>query len=103
VGKNVGFLKAVAEASAAQDAVLGGLAPDVQAAEQITPVMVEIVRRLQATPLLVVPTLEWIKQKEAELANAQLSVLYTPEELKAMRAAMGGPAEAATDAETKTQ
>jgi len=51
----------------------------------ITPKMVEIIARLQGNLLLVEPTLNWVKQKEAELAGAQLGVLYTPEELEALR------------------
>jgi hypothetical protein len=76
-----GFLAAVAEATAAQDAVLGSESEQAQ----ITPKMVEVVQLLVANPLLVTPTLKWLKQKEAELAGAQLAVLYSSEELTAMR------------------
>ena len=51
----------------------------------ITPKMVEIIARLQGNLLLVEPTLNWVKQKEAELAGVQLGVLYSPEELEALR------------------
>ena len=48
----------------------------------ITYKMVMIIGKLQNNLLLVEPTLNWITQKEAELAQAQLSVLFTEKELK---------------------
>jgi SAM-dependent MidA family methyltransferase len=32
----------------------------------------------------VAPTLNWLKQKQAQIARAQLESLYTPEELEEM-------------------
>jgi len=51
----------------------------------ITPKMCEIIVRLQSNLLLVEPTLNWIRAKEAELAGAQLRLLYSEEELTVMR------------------
>lgn len=45
----------------------------------------EILTILQDTPLLVAPALQWLKKKRAEMAAAQLGVLYTPEELEEMK------------------
>jgi hypothetical protein len=44
----------------------------------------EIVALLHDQPLLVHPTLEWLRTKRAQMAQAQLSVLFSPEELQAM-------------------
>jgi hypothetical protein len=79
-----GFLKSVADASAAQDTVLGDLGV-VPGQVQISPGMIEIINILAATPLLTEPALRWCRQKQSELAQSQLSVLYTPEQLQEMR------------------
>lgn len=44
----------------------------------------EIIAILHQTPLLVGPTNKWLKIKMAEMARAQLNILYTPEELAEM-------------------
>lgn len=46
----------------------------------------ELVALLMAEPILVGPTLEWVKTKRAQMARKQLEVLYTPEQLEAMYA-----------------
>lgn len=43
---------------------------------------------LQEQPILVEPTLNWLMEKRALLAQKQLEVLYTPEQLEAMYEAM---------------
>ena len=48
----------------------------------------ELVSLLMAEPILVGPTLEWVKVKRAEMARKQLEVLYTPEQLETMYAEM---------------
>jgi len=44
----------------------------------------EIISVLRENPLLVAPTLQWLKIKRAAMSRAQLHVLYTPEELAEM-------------------
>lgn len=90
-----GFLKEVADAMTAQDAAVSD--EPAKEAPPITSKMVEIIVRLQANLLLVEPTLQWVKAKEAEMAQAQLGVLYSPGELAAMQEKAGLPAEASTD------
>jgi hypothetical protein len=46
----------------------------------------EIVVLLLQSPILVAPTLNWIRQKQADIARAQLEALYTPEQLEQMYA-----------------
>jgi len=53
--------------------------------EITNPNVLAVARLLVDNPLLVVPTLRWVQTKIAEMAGAQLSVLYTPEELDEMR------------------
>jgi hypothetical protein len=43
---------------------------------------------LQDQPILVEPTLNWLMERRAALAQRQLEVLYTPEQLEAMYAAL---------------
>ena len=60
---------------------------EAQNAPAITnPNIVAVAQLLNDNPLLVTPTLRWVQQKIAEMANAQLNVLYTPAELEEMRA-----------------
>jgi len=47
--------------------------------------IVAIAKTLNDNPLLITPATRWLQQKLAEMAGAQLSVLYTPEELDEMR------------------
>lgn len=56
----------------------------------ITPKMASIVAELQSDDglLLVEPTLRWVQQKKGEMAMAKLRVLYTDEEIVAMRQAL---------------
>lgn len=54
----------------------------------LTDKMVIILDKLQNNLLLVEPTLNWILQKEAELAQVQLAVLFTEEELARKREAI---------------
>jgi len=51
----------------------------------VNPQIVAIAKTLNDNPLLITPATRWLQQKLAEMANAQLSVLYTPEELDEMR------------------
>ena len=44
----------------------------------------EIVDILLGAPILTAPTLNWLKLKQAQMAKAQLEVLYTQEELTEM-------------------
>jgi len=48
----------------------------------------EILKILHDQPILVEPTLNWLRNKTSELATAQLSALYTPEELEELRKRM---------------
>jgi hypothetical protein len=83
-----GFLKALAEIEADNSA--DDLLPSFGAkeGEAITPKMVEIVKLLQKNLLLVEPTLKWIRETEARMTQAQLTVLYTKEELDEMKKAL---------------
>ena len=50
------------------------------------PTVEAIAATLNANPLLVVPTLRFIQQKQSEVAEATLVVLYGREEYEAMKA-----------------
>ena len=41
-----------------------------------------------SNPMLTVPCLNWLHQKQAVIATAKLEALYSPEELTAMREKM---------------
>ena len=64
----------------------GGVGPgDTQSTDLFnSPKFKEIVDILLKSPILVAPTLNWLKQKQAQIARAQLESLYTPEELEEM-------------------
>jgi len=53
------------------------------------PKILWIASTLNDNLLLVEPVKQWIEQKLAEMAAAQLSVLYTPEQLAAMKEKWG--------------
>ena len=87
MGEGNGFLKALVEIEIEQkehDHRFGLVGP-ADANLGITPKMVEIIQLLQKNLLLVGPTLQWIQMKEAEMARAQLTVLYSVEELEEMK------------------
>ena len=44
----------------------------------------EIIAILDSLPLLVQPTLNWLRIKQADMSMAQLRALYTDEQIKAM-------------------
>jgi len=44
----------------------------------------EIIAILSGLPLLVQPTLNWLRSKQAEMSMAQLRALYTDEQINAM-------------------
>lgn len=50
-----------------------------------SPNFIELVHILLADPMLVVPCLNWLHQKQAIIATAKLEALYSPEELAALR------------------
>jgi len=49
-----------------------------------SPKFQELVRTLHEHPILVEPALNWLREKQAQLARAQLEVLYSPEQLAEM-------------------
>lgn len=49
------------------------------------PKILGIAKTLNENPLLVEPVKRWIDMKMAEMARAQLGVLYTPDELLALQ------------------
>ena len=49
-----------------------------------SPKFKEIVYILLDMPILTTPTLNWLRQKRAQMARAQLEALYTQEELAEM-------------------
>jgi len=49
-----------------------------------SPKFQDIVQLLMQSPILVAPTLNWIRKKQAQIAQAQLQTLYTQEELEEM-------------------
>jgi hypothetical protein len=49
-----------------------------------SPKFQEIVYLLLQSPILVAPTLNWLRLKQGEIARAQLEALYTPEQLEEM-------------------
>ncbi len=53
--------------------------------KQLTPRMIEIMRILQEQPLLCQPCLAWLQQKQSQIAESTLAVLYSPEELQRMK------------------
>ena len=53
------------------------------------PRIIEIASMLEANLLLVMPTLTWIQGKLAEMEAARLAVLYSPEELEALKVRLG--------------
>ena len=80
-------LKVMEEEAAQDDITLWGTAVGGAAqSNDLTnsPAYREIVTILHQTPLLVVPTMKWLKAKTAEMARAQLNALYTPGELAGM-------------------
>ena len=64
----------------------GGVRPgDSQSTELFnSPKFKEVIHILLRSPILVAPVLNWLRQKQAQLARAQLESLYTPEELEEM-------------------
>lgn len=58
--------------------------------EPLTANIMQAVKIMQREPLLQAPAVKWLLQKEAEIANAKLGVLYTPEELEAMKQEASG-------------
>lgn len=69
----------------------------------ITEGMVAIVRLLQDNLLLVAPTLNWVQQKIREMNTAQLRVLYTDEELRAMASRLSPGSEDAQETQDGTE
>ena len=61
---------------------MGAAAPNAPTDLTNSPKYREIIGMLNQAPLLVGPTLNWMKLKMAAMARAQLDVLYTPEELQ---------------------
>lgn len=53
--------------------------------QTIPPRTLEIVKILQDKPILVQPCLQWLKGRLALLAQAELNVLYTSEQLEELR------------------
>ena len=49
-----------------------------------SPKFQEIVHILLTDPILVAPSLNWLKQKQSDMARAKLEALYTPEQLEEM-------------------
>lgn len=80
-------LSAIEEDSRAEDLALWGGVQGGFLRNDLTssPAFREIITILHDTPLLVAPVLRWLKIKRAEMASAQLSVLYSPEELEEMK------------------
>ena len=54
-----------------------------------TPKQMEIVRILRDEPILTGATLEFLKQKQAQIAQCKLNALYTPEQLAEFQQQMG--------------
>lgn len=52
--------------------------------QRLTPTHQEILKILEEQPMLVQPTLNWLRDKKAHLSALQLLSLYNKEELKAM-------------------
>lgn len=81
-------LKEMEEAIEAEEAKMFG---NVQASGLRTldlersPKYKEVLKILHASPILVEPTLRWLQKIQSKLAAAQLSVLYTSEELEELR------------------
>ena len=63
----------------------GGTVPDVVRDSRV----VEIVKTLGDTPLMIDAVLQFVRRKNAELASAQLAVLYTPDQLEQMKKEAG--------------
>jgi hypothetical protein len=63
---------------------VGAVAPGTELFE--SPAFQELVHILLANPILVAPTLNFLRLKQAQMSRAQLEVLYTPEELEALYA-----------------
>lgn len=51
-----------------------------------SPKFQELVHLLLGDPILVAPTLNYLRIKKAQMSRAQLEVLYTPEELEQLYA-----------------
>ena len=78
------------EESRAEDLMLWGGVQGMAGSDNVdlfrSPKFKEVVGILQQQPLLVQPALNWLRQKQAELARVQLEALYTPEQLEQMYA-----------------
>lgn len=86
-------LKTIEEESRDEEARLwGGVQGGFNSEDDVTnsPAFREIVQVLRDNPLLVAPTLQWVRRKRAEMAAAQLHVLYSPEELEQMKESLSG-------------
>lgn len=82
----VEYLEKIEQETQAEDAALwGGVQGVFQNDLTNSPAFREIITILNQNPLLVAPALQWLQFKRAEMANAQLSVLYTPEQLEEMK------------------
>ena len=72
------------ELDAEQASLFGG-----KSASEITPNVLEVVRILQSEPILSEPCVNWLKQKQSEMAAAKLLTLYTPEQIEELKARYG--------------
>lgn len=45
----------------------------------------QIVQVLRDNPILIEPTLSWLNSKQGEISAATLQILYTPEQLEALK------------------
>ena len=80
------FDQAEAEADAEAVGLWGMGTQQLQPSLMSSPKFRTILAILVEQPLLVTPVLNWLLQKRAEMAQAQLGVLYTPAELEALYA-----------------
>lgn len=80
-------LDKIDEASAREEYELwgntgAGAGPDTDLFQ--SPKFQQIVHILLADPILVAPSLNWLLQKQSDIARAKLEALYTPEQLEEM-------------------
>jgi hypothetical protein len=80
------FNKVEDESNQAELDLFGGMTPKLTQSTDLfaSPKFREIVDVLLATPILTAPTLTWLRQKQSQMARAQLEALYTKEELTEM-------------------
>ena len=80
------FSKVDEESNQDELSIFGNMTPQSTQSTDLfaSPKFKEIVDILLAAPILTTPTLNWLKQKQAQMARAQLEALYTKEELEEM-------------------